>query len=926
MAAAEEDEEDFISFGSALEPAEDKGTSLKKPVPLQDQTVKDEKGRYRRFHGAFTGGFSAGYFNSVGSKEGWTPSTFVSSRQKKAEKQLFSPEHFMDEEDLEEHGIAPKEIVTTGDFASKATDKLQEKSRALASVTGPIPGATILDDLITPAKITIGVQLLRKMGWKEGQGVGPRVKRKAQRQQTGTGVKVYGCSLPDEGWQQSQEERDEEYLPEDVTFAPKDVTPMDFTAKDDRRGLGYSGIDPRRALYGLAREELDSMFYTDSKQSQNLLGDVHSGRERRLGITGQAFGVGALEEEDEDIYARDSLSRYDSVLKEEEPGDGLYGWTAPQQFKKAKGSDLQTGYIGKLLEGFTLGSKSTKSMTVYGPPELPRDYRPVHYFRPVVSPGTVRTTVAQALLESVGQLSTDAATKGRHQLNASQRRELLGERALQGPHSVFDLLAEEDKLRLQEVQRAASHVPSPHPPQPLPSQHSGRGGAAGSSDFKPFVKDAEKQKRYEEYVRKLSSGQSDALATSLDPNMTEWERGREREEFSRAAALYRPISASLSSRFTRAKMADDTDQVEVPEQQEGDVSDKEAAVRMKMFGALTRDKFEWHPDKLLCKRFNVPDPYPGSTVVGLLKVKRDKYSVFNFLTAPTVPASSGMVPARGSEPSNKSSTPESKRRSRWDMSAEDREKGAAGQTLSVAGLETAPESSSTLLRGKDPGDGQGNQPEDKADSEEEESRPSMDLFKAVFASSSEERSSSSSDEEEDEDNSKMEGPPEARDAVEASHQAAPTVDQPGSVKELGFPERGCDGMIRSGQCSLQTAPDTEEFGPRLPPALLHGSAVPGSMRAETHISSTTHQGERERQTHVSSAPHQGERERQKHKDRRKAKKQKKDSKKKHKKHKERRKARGKSPGSSSDEEGGESRPVPIVDLLKRLKNVPLTQH
>lgn len=43
---------------------------LKKPIPLHEQTVKDEKGRYKRFHGAFTGGFSAGYFNTVGSKEG----------------------------------------------------------------------------------------------------------------------------------------------------------------------------------------------------------------------------------------------------------------------------------------------------------------------------------------------------------------------------------------------------------------------------------------------------------------------------------------------------------------------------------------------------------------------------------------------------------------------------------------------------------------------------------------------------------------------------------------------------------------------------------------------------------------------------------------------------------------------------------------
>ena len=31
--------------------------------------VRDEEGR-RRFHGAFTGGFSAGYYNTVGSKEG----------------------------------------------------------------------------------------------------------------------------------------------------------------------------------------------------------------------------------------------------------------------------------------------------------------------------------------------------------------------------------------------------------------------------------------------------------------------------------------------------------------------------------------------------------------------------------------------------------------------------------------------------------------------------------------------------------------------------------------------------------------------------------------------------------------------------------------------------------------------------------------
>lgn len=52
----------------------------------------------------------------------------------------------------------------------------------------------------------------------------------------------------------------------------------------------------------------------------------------------QAFGVGALEDDDdEEVYHRDSMSRYDKVLGGEEPGDGLYGWTAPQQYTKKKG-------------------------------------------------------------------------------------------------------------------------------------------------------------------------------------------------------------------------------------------------------------------------------------------------------------------------------------------------------------------------------------------------------------------------------------------------------------------------------------------------------------------------------------------------------------------------------------------------------------
>ena len=64
----------------------------------------DERGR-RRFHGAFTGGFSAGYFNTVGSKEGWQPTRFKSSRDAptKTRRVAQSTKDFMDEEELEEY-------------------------------------------------------------------------------------------------------------------------------------------------------------------------------------------------------------------------------------------------------------------------------------------------------------------------------------------------------------------------------------------------------------------------------------------------------------------------------------------------------------------------------------------------------------------------------------------------------------------------------------------------------------------------------------------------------------------------------------------------------------------------------------------------------------------------------------------------------
>ncbi|XP_043099865.1 G patch domain-containing protein 1 isoform X2 [Puntigrus tetrazona] len=978
MASDEDSDEDFVSYGTPLEPLEE-DEPIRKPVPVHEQTVKDEKGRYKRFHGAFTGGFSAGYFNTVGSKEGWTPSTFVSSRQQKAERQNARPEDFMDEEDFGEHGIAPQEIITTDDFASERKDQLKDKARTVSSLAALIPGDTgLLEELIAPARSSIGVELLRKMGWKDGQGVGPRLKRKQRKQNTD--AKLYGCALPPNGSEESEED-DDEFAPENVTFAPKDVVPVDFTPKVDSHGLGYRGLNPLQALGGGSESAHINLFTLQSERTSSLFGDRNSAQKRKGGIAGQAFGVGAMENEDADIYHKDSMSNYDTVLGGEEPGDGLYGWTAPQQYiAKKNDSKRHVAYSGRILDGFALASQVTEIKTVYPPPDLPRDFRPIHYFRPVIDLTTVSPIVAQALHASRGHLSQEAPQQGRHSLDSSQRRDMLGETSLQGPSSVFELLGSKDRERLNEIRRAAeerskskadlssaenraavvasakaaalqslssrfqSTTPQPDSlTSPAKTQASSETQMAlnawsgptadASKTFKPFAKNPEKQARYDLYISKLKKGDKDGLESSLDSAMTEWERGREREEFVRAALLYKPSNSSLSSRFTRGKQEDDTDSVEVTRDQENDVDDKQAAVKMKMFGKLTRDTFEWHPDKLLCKRFNIPDPYPGSSTVGMPKIKRDKYSVFNFLTIPD----SGQAPSASKPPSSSTthphSTPEVNKKSRWDVAgqvseakdplsaflsetrsevsaAKQNEAGAKNQTDSHVSANPEVKVAQSDEKQIEPK----NEEEEEKEEDEEEVRPPMDLFKAIFASSSDEKSSSSSEEDSEEE----EMAPSTSEPVQSSAETlnptvsapiapAPDISNVPDLKHLTVQNKPSSETptAQNTQSSSHSAPDTsqgldeEEFGPRLPPSGFIPSAQ--SPQQKKH--------------------------KKKDKEKHKAKKHKKEKKKKNKKHKHKGKQKKRVEESNSSSEDtdsnseDENRVVSNSELLQRLKNI-----
>ena len=81
----------------------------------------------------------------------------------------------MDEEDFSEHGIAPKTLKIKADYKDDAPKNESTKSVPSSSA------AFILDDLIKPVVSTVGVKMLRKMGWRDGQGVGPKIKRKLRK-------------------------------------------------------------------------------------------------------------------------------------------------------------------------------------------------------------------------------------------------------------------------------------------------------------------------------------------------------------------------------------------------------------------------------------------------------------------------------------------------------------------------------------------------------------------------------------------------------------------------------------------------------------------------------------------------------------------------------------------------------------------------
>ena len=327
---------------------------MKSSKRLKADTVTDEQGR-RRFHGAWTGGFSAGYYNTVGSEEGFQPQTFRSGRNIEKRKVQQSVLDFADEED----GLLGSTLKMKEDYSRVGGEEERggkgqvdwlKGDDAHSLISGPI-----LSDLIVATDRTIGIKLLQRMGWREGRGVGARIPMNDVPEGVNKSILPFGALEDSTGT---------------ITHAPSDFNIVIPPSKTDTRGLGFIGSTKSESRKG--------------KASAYHVSDLFRGQH-------ESGGKSAYEEDEDDAVFAEASSLYATEVVDEEDGEE----DARLALKKSVASWVAGGVKGNestaqkcpsdgrpSLEGFVLSMSPTGVQSEYPPIVAPASYAPSQFLLP----------------------------------------------------------------------------------------------------------------------------------------------------------------------------------------------------------------------------------------------------------------------------------------------------------------------------------------------------------------------------------------------------------------------------------------------------------------------------------------------------------------------------------------------------------------
>ncbi|KAI4335834.1 hypothetical protein L6164_014441 [Bauhinia variegata] len=660
----ESDEEDYVFFGTPIEREEEISSRKKKAVaeasghlrtlPSWKQEVRDEEGR-RRFHGAFTGGFSAGYYNTVGSKEGWAPQSFTSSRKNRAEAKKQSILNFLDEDEKEE--LEGRFLGTSSQFdtfgftsaeiARKQAEKEQQQRPSI--IPGPAP-----DEIVLPATESVGVKLLLKMGWRHGRSIKDSIANTLHDARREARRAFLAFSSDDPKVQLTDSEP--------IKGDRENVFDQPANDVQSSKSTPVYVLNPKQDLYGLGFDPYKNAPEFREKKRSRVSGERGPGYNRKdslfgfkSGKIGPGFGIGALEEldaEDEDVYAT-GYEFEETYLEEDEESSNLSLENKKKLDKKHEGA----------LPGFRVASNSDYRMDRFEAPVIPKDFLPHHTFPgpleidckhydvppqevPPPEDGTLKL-----LIEGVASLVARSGKKfedlyreknksnplfnflsggighdyyARKLWEACQKRSDQTGEHLDGkvPASVQRLTAESrgkilgEKPLEKSFQGPSSSVSSKDIHRQLNLSDTFT-KSASFSDLpeveKPFKDDPAKQERFEQFLKQKYEGGLRSISSSLASNMSEAARARERLDFEAAAEAMekgnwgkgsKPSAPSLLDFSTAGVLQFTSGGPELKKDPQ-----TEDFMAKKMYPK--REEFQWRPSPLLCKRFDLIDPYMG---------------------------------------------------------------------------------------------------------------------------------------------------------------------------------------------------------------------------------------------------------------------------------------------------------------------------
>jgi G patch domain-containing protein 1 len=517
----------------------------------------------------------------------------------------------MDEEDLREAEDARK-LQTADDFAG------------FGATQSHLAGRAGLMDLLKTEGETMGVKLLKRMGWREGQGIGPKVRRKAKLADDG--------SLGDDDSAGTH------------LFAPENPPMVAFVRKLGHKGLGFEGearLDPGMRAENGSGIDSDQEDASDSFFGQRLGGNKEPKNKNKARRGG--FGVGVLNDtgsDDEDPYSMGPQISYNRAIggdkkkKKSKPADEkrlITGSSNPLlrtkpvfiSKKASLAKSFRKCHDGRLpLDGFVLAdgiaNLSISPEKKYAPPEIPKDWK-----------SSKRSSAEREV--SNYRSTTDVAKAST--LDPRARAELLGEAQLPGK-SVFDWMTPEARARIAKLTGRADLPPALGEKAPkgyetsetqkrkdlwdlvpkLDKDVAIQALSRAVSGWMPYSEDESKRARYRTFLE-VRAGLRDGLPDRL-PGSTTDEWVTEMQEFARAAEVFKPISGVMASRFTSASSAPKRAS-DMPDTSTNDLLTRpptkpedpaEEAAKIGMFGPMTRSMLSFYPSRLLCKRFNVKPP------------------------------------------------------------------------------------------------------------------------------------------------------------------------------------------------------------------------------------------------------------------------------------------------------------------------------